>query len=210
MPAVAAPRDPARPAVVAPSPVARVPTRSAEPPPWAEEPIWDEEAPPGATITSREPAADAAPPVPPPAAPQPPVNFVPDEIGDRWAQLVTTMVEAGSIGALTRELAMQAQCLSFETQGERSVWRLRVERETLRAPGQRDKLQAALGALLQQNVLLELEPGVATDSPALRAAAERLRRQAEAEHLIHNDPLVQTLMQQFKTARIVPGSIKFH
>jgi DNA polymerase III subunit gamma/tau len=34
------------------------------------------------------------------------------------------------------------------------------------------------------------------------------RRQREAEAAIHNDPLVQELMSQFKNARIVPGSIK--
>jgi DNA polymerase-3 subunit gamma/tau len=59
-------------------------------------------------------------------------------------------------------------------------------------------------------VQLELEAGVASDTPAQRAGAERTRRQNEAEQIIHNDPLVQALMQQFKTARIVPGSVKFH
>jgi len=59
-------------------------------------------------------------------------------------------------------------------------------------------------------VRLDVEGGVAEDSPALRAAAERERRQLEAEQIIHNDPLVQALMAQYKTARIVPGSIKPH
>ena len=31
-----------------------------------------------------------------------------------------------------------------------------------------------------------------------------------AEELINNDPLVQEMMRQFKTARIVPGSVKPH
>ena len=50
--------------------------------------------------------------------------------------------------------------------------------------------------------------GSATDSPALRDAAERARRLAEAEQTIENDPLVRALMSQYKTARIVPGSVK--
>jgi DNA polymerase III subunit gamma/tau len=133
--------------------------------------------------------------------------FEPTPLGDRWAEVVAQMIEAGSIGALVRELAMQAQCLSA---GEDGVWRLRVERETLRAPAQRDKLQAALTALLGQPVQLEVEAGAATDTPAQRAAVERARRQNEAEQIIHNDPLVQALMKQFKTARIVPGSVKPH
>ncbi len=105
---------------------------------------------------------------------------------------------------------MQSQCLAAGREGDTAVWRLRTERETLRAPAQRDKLQAALAQLLKQPVRLELEAGVADDSPALRAAAERDRRQREAEQIIHNDPLVQALMAQYKSARIVPGSVKPH
>jgi DNA polymerase-3 subunit gamma/tau len=59
-------------------------------------------------------------------------------------------------------------------------------------------------------VQLEVEAGAATDTPAQRAAVERARRQSEAEQIIHNDPLVQAVMKQFKTARIVPGSVKPH
>jgi DNA polymerase-3 subunit gamma/tau len=105
---------------------------------------------------------------------------------------------------------MQAQCTAVVTQGDTLVWRLRIERETLRAPAQCDKLQAALAQSLGRPVRLEIEAGAADDSPALRAAAERERRQREAEQIIHNDPLVQALMSQYKTARIVPGSIKPH
>jgi len=57
---------------------------------------------------------------------------------------------------------------------------------------------------------LLVEAGVAEDSPQMRASAERERRQREAEQIIHNDPLVQALMAQYKTARIVPGSVKPH
>jgi DNA polymerase III subunit gamma/tau len=200
-PVVAAPAIPARPAVVAPAPVARAsaPVASSEPPPWLDAP-YDDEMPAPEPIVAREPE-----PVRPQAA-----AFVPTPLGDRWAQVVGQMVDAGSIGALVRELAMQAQCLAIDEQAQPPVWRLRVERETLRAPAQRDKLQAALSELLKHAVQLDIEPGVASDTPAQRAGAERARRQNEAEQIIHNDPLVQALMQQFKTARIVPGSVKPH
>jgi DNA polymerase-3 subunit gamma/tau len=138
------------------------------------------------------------------------VQPVRSELGDRWADLVDQMVQRGSISALARELAMQSQCVGVADEGPTAVWRLKVERETLRAPAQRDKLQAAMSQLLDQPVRLELDTGVADDSPALRAAAERERRQREAEQIIHNDPLVQALMAQYKTARIVPGSVKPH
>jgi DNA polymerase III subunit gamma/tau len=190
---------PPRPAVVAPPPVARASAPAAsEPPPWVDVP-YEDEAPP-TPIAVREPEP-----------PKPPVpTFTPTPLGDRWAQVVGQMNQAASIGALVRELAMQSQCLSINEAAKPPVWRLRVERETLRAPAQRDKLQAALSDLLQHAVQIEVEAGVASDTPAQRATAERTRRQNEAEQIIHNDPLVQALMQQFKTARIVPGSVKPH
>jgi DNA polymerase-3 subunit gamma/tau len=118
------------------------------------------------------------------------------------------MSAAGSIGALVRELAMQAECMAIDEQVTPTLWRLRVERETLRAAANCEKLQAALTGWLGRPVRLEVEPGAVEDSPARREAAERARRQAEAEQAIHDDPLVQALMAQYKTARIVPGSVK--
>ncbi|HZE92444.1 MAG TPA: DNA polymerase III subunit gamma/tau C-terminal domain-containing protein, partial [Rhizobacter sp.] len=140
----------------------------------------------------------------------PKAMLAPTALGDRWNDVVTRLAAAGSISALVRELAMQAQCVAIDGAGAASVWRLRVERDNLRTPAHCEKLQAALSDLLQHALRLDLEAGEVGDSPAQRAAAERARRQAEAEQIIHDDPLVQTLMQQFKTARIVPGSVKPH
>ena len=131
-------------------------------------------------------------------------------LGDRWAALIAQMVQAGSIGALVRELAMQAECIGFDAGTAPLRIALRVERETLRSAANVDKLQAALAQTLGKPVQLQVEAGVAEDSPARRDAAERARRQAEAEQIIHDDPLVQALMAQYKTARIVPGSVKPH
>jgi DNA polymerase III subunit gamma/tau len=128
--------------------------------------------------------------------------------GDRWYDVVRHMIEAGSIGALVRELAMQAQCLSIDENSLPMVWRLRVEREMLRAAAQVEKLQAALGELLNAAVRIEVEPGAAVDSPAGREQAQRDAAQRVAEQVIENDPVVRSLLNQFKGARIVPGSIK--
>ncbi|HEX6708094.1 MAG TPA: DNA polymerase III subunit gamma/tau [Albitalea sp.] len=182
-------------------PQAAAPARPAPiddtPPPWEEAPV-EVDVPSAPSRPSR---------IDPPAPAPTPVR---SELGDRWAQVVEQMVQQGSIAALVRELAMQAQCTAIAKDGATTVCRLRVERETLRAASQCDKLQAALAQLLGHAVRLEVEAGVAEDSPAMRAAAERERRQREAEQIIHNDPLVQALMAQYKTARIVPGSIKPH
>jgi DNA polymerase III subunit gamma/tau len=55
---------------------------------------------------------------------------------------------------------------------------------------------------------VDIEPGVAADSPALREARARAQALQAAEQAIQADPVVRDLMAQFKTARIVPGSIQ--
>ena len=199
------------PARSAAQPVARVaapvrviqPVARAEPPPWDEEaPFPMEEAPaPPASVTSR----------PGPAVhPDTSAELVRTPAGDRWSQVVQQLIQEGAITALPRELAMQAQCLDFVDEAGTVVCSLRVEREMLRAPAHKDKLQAALTQSLGRPVRLDVEAGACEDTPALRLAADRERRHREAEQIIHNDPLVQALMAHYKTARIVPGSIKPH
>ncbi len=130
--------------------------------------------------------------------------------GERWNALVHQMVDAGAIGALVRELAMQAQCVFIDEAAQPALFRLRVERENLRAAAQVEKLQTALGECLHVVVHVDALPGIAADSPARREQAERDRLQAQAEQVIHDDPVVRLLLSQYKGARIVPGSIKPH
>jgi DNA polymerase-3 subunit gamma/tau len=85
---------------------------------------------------------------------------------------------------------------------------VRVERENLRTPALRERLLAALAQAEGRAERLEIEAGAVVDTPAARDAVERDRRQAEAERVIQDDPLVKALMAQYKTARIVPGSVK--
>ena len=214
VPAPAAPVAVAMPAAVAAARasaarVAPVPTRlvaaSPEPPPWLDAGPDD-----GAVAL-----AAVAPPITAQAVAASPVvsaklGSVTTLAGDRWAAAAAAMNAAGSIAALVRELAMQAQCLAIDESATPPTWRLRVEREVLRSPAQRERLQAALAEHLGHAVAIDVAAGSADDSPALRDAAERERRQHAAEQVIQNDPLVRSLLAQFKTARIVPGSIKPH
>ena len=208
----------AQPAVVASAPVLRVATGPVEPPPWLDAPFEDEafaaqprSAPPAAAqfvaepdpVTFYAPAAAAE-------AEHGSGRLVPSVLGMRWAELVRQMNDAGLISAFARELATQAQCTAFDEAAPSLVCQLRVERETLRAAVHCDKLQAALGQVLQRAVRLEVDLGTAEDSPSKRDAAQRAQRQVEAEQIIHDDPLVRALMAQYKTARIVPGSVKPH
>ena len=206
----------AQPAAVASVPVLRVATGPVEPPPWLDAPFEDEvvaarpePAPQAAALFVAEPdlvafyapAADAE---------HGSGRLVPSALGARWAELVRQMNDAGLISAFARELATQAQCTALDEAAPSLVCQLRVERETLRAAVHCDKLQAALGQVLQRAVRLEVDLGAAEDSPSKRDAAQRAQRQVEAEQIIHDDPLVRALMAQYKTARIVPGSVKPH
>jgi DNA polymerase III subunit gamma/tau len=139
--------------------------------------------------------------------PEPITPAAPNDLNTRWAQHVQQLCDQGHLTALVRELAMQAQCIEMTANGSQRYWRLRVERESLRTPALRDKLQAICAEALGQAVSIELEAGVAQDSPAQRQNTQRVVQQAQAERTIHEDPLVQAILAQYKTARVVPGSI---
>jgi DNA polymerase-3 subunit gamma/tau len=208
----AGPAVPASRAAVSSAPattVAAAPPRAAPRVSATEPPAWLDEAP-----DEFEGAA--------PREPAPPLGLAvcstfaepgalqPTLLGERWAGIVAMLEQGQFISALVRELALQAELIE-QHDGAAPLWRLRVERESLRSAPLRDKLQAALAAALGITTLrLELEAGVAQDTPARRSAAEKQRRQQEAEQIIRHDPLVQDMLAQFKTARIVPGSIKPH
>jgi len=208
----------------APAPARAVPAQ--EPPPWADEPVPDDDygamAPAAAEFDAgpdeREPLrAERAAPVqdrgqrPAPAvasaAALPALSTT--AMGDLWADTLRPLVAAGSINALVRELALQAELLAVApADGGGRLWRLRIERETLRAPALAAKLAAALGSALAEPVQLDVVAGVPQDSIARRDAVAREAAQRAAEQAIHGDPAVQALMAQFPTARVVPGSIK--
>ncbi|HYJ96645.1 MAG TPA: DNA polymerase III subunit gamma/tau, partial [Burkholderiaceae bacterium] len=179
-----------------PAPSPSLPGASAEPPPWVDV------QPPEEAIVTAAPAVATAPAV------RAPPTLQPTELGDRWAALVQQMAQRGLIAALVRELAMQSQWIDESAGDTGALWRLRVERESLRTTALRDKLRAAVASVHGAPIELELLDGVPCDTPALREAAARARAQQQAEQTMTTDPVVRELMAQFKTARIVPGSIK--
>ncbi len=212
---------PALPTAVSAAPAARVAVAATRAPQAArsvtappEPPPWLEEAPPIEWMVSERAAVanTAAPSKPSVAASAPtaPSPFAATALGERWAAVVAMLAQRGLVSALARELAFQAELVAQE-EGAAPLWRLRVERESLASPALSEKLRGALAEALGIGTLrLEVERGATSDTPARRDAAERERRQAAAEVLIHNDPLVQEMLAQFPTARIVPGSIKPH
>jgi DNA polymerase III subunit gamma/tau len=126
----------------------------------------------------------------------------PDAHHDAWVAVVQQLLDADAITALTRELAVQSQCVE---QGAQHLT-LRVEQASLKSDAARDKLQAAFAALGRAEVLT-VELGPVIDSWSKRNQAKIAARQQAAEDLIVNDPLVIELQAQWG-AKIVPGSIK--
>ncbi|RTL45024.1 MAG: DNA polymerase III subunit gamma/tau [Burkholderiales bacterium] len=118
--------------------------------------------------------------------------------GAQWAERIAAVNLVG----MTGELARQAQALGCRTVDGREVWTLRVERESLRAPALVSKLEAAL------NARLEIEAGTAEDSIALRTVARAEAQQRAAEELAAHHPMTRTLLSQFPSARILPGSVQ--
>ncbi len=118
--------------------------------------------------------------------------------GTRWAERIAAL----NLPGMTGELARQAQALACATVDGREVWTLRVERESLRVPALVSKLEAALEAKL------DIEAGVAEDSIALRTVARAEAQQRAAEELAASHPMTRTLLSQFPSARILPGSVQ--
>lgn len=128
--------------------------------------------------------------------------LVPTEEGAFWQHTVQALIANDAINAMVRELALQSQLVARDT----DQWLLRVERESLNQPGNRDRLATALQGAGYE-VRLAVEIGRVTDSPARRNAAQAAERQLAAEKIIFDDSFVQTMMRDFG-AKIVPGSIK--
>ena len=210
---------PAAPAPAMPAP-ARAPAARASVPPWEDEPPgWDDIPPadenaPAAALPQDEPVPPA--PVAAPTATPAPLRPRPvqrDEVLDdplvtRWCDLFQRLSERALVNGLVRELAWQAQCIAIEPGAGSLRCVLRVERESLRQSGHRDRLQAAITELVGQPVTLEITPGAVTDSPSRRETQRRERAQHEAEGAITDDPMVQELLARYPGARIVPGSIR--
>lgn len=118
--------------------------------------------------------------------------------GALWAERIAAL----NLPGMTGELARQAQALGCKTVDGREVWTLRVERESLRQPTLVAKLEAALDARLA------IEAGVAEDSISLRTVARAEAQQRAAEDLAQQHPMTRTLLAQFPSARILPGSVQ--
>jgi DNA polymerase-3 subunit gamma/tau len=122
--------------------------------------------------------------------------------GDFWFDTVSSLLAAEAITAMTRELALQSQLVAKDE----SQWVLRLERESLNQPNNRDRLTVALNNA-GHAVSLVVEVGSVVDTPARRLLAAQAERQRQAEDTVMADPFVQTLMRDYG-GKIVPGSLQ--
>jgi DNA polymerase-3 subunit gamma/tau len=129
------------------------------------------------------------------------------ELADRWEGLVRALIESGQISGLARELAWQSSLTSVSSE-KAPVWSLTVEHDSLRIESVVQTLTLAMSSHLGSPVQLQVSLGATTDTPAQREAKRRQLRLQQAQALLADDKQVQALLGQFKTARIVPGSIK--
>jgi DNA polymerase-3 subunit gamma/tau len=92
---------------------------------------------------------------------------------------VRALVEAESITALVRELALQSQLVARDT----GHWILRVERESLNQPASRERLQNAL-AECGHAVKLAVEVGAGDRQPgaAQRGGCRRAPARGRSHH----------------------------
>jgi len=147
------------------------------------------------------------PPVPPVRSVLEPAHGASDGAAmERWCTWIAALVQAQSVSALVRELGLQAQCVSIDDAAQRLL--LKVRSESLASEALAAKLAEALNRHTGQNWVLQVSLGDVGDSLALRETRRRDRRQAQAEAMIRQDPLVQDLLAQFPGAQLVPGSVR--
>jgi DNA polymerase-3 subunit gamma/tau len=123
-------------------------------------------------------------------------------LGDDWAQLVQSLIDAEAITAVARELALQSQLLRKEAQ----VWHLAVEQASLTQPTAVERLTNALHAA-GHSVRLSLSVAPVIDSLAKRQAAAMNQRMQAAMAAMASDPYIRSLVEQYG-AREIPGSIR--
>jgi DNA polymerase-3 subunit gamma/tau len=188
-----------------PTPVP-IPSPAPQPEPLPQTQPAVPQAPAVIAIAVREQGEPSQRDRPQPYAPQaqeaPMVTGVQTPEGDFWFDTVSALLATEAITAMTRELALQSQLVAKdETQ-----WLLRLDRESLNQPNNRDRLTVALNNAGHAVTLL-VEVGTVVDTPARRLLAAQAERQRQAEDTIMADPFVQTLMRDYG-GKIVPGSLQ--
>lgn len=107
---------------------------------------------------------------------------------------------------VAQQLAMQAELISCDIDGNAVVFKVRVPIETWRTPGNVEKLTVALTERFGRAVRVDTELGAVWYTASAEAQAHREACQKAAEDTIANDPFVNSMIREFG-AFVVQGSI---
>ncbi|KAF3997977.1 DNA polymerase III subunit gamma/tau [Glaciimonas immobilis] len=135
-----------------------------------------------------------------------PFVYQPDpslEWDGNWPALAATLPVRG----VAHQLAQQSELLRFDSSGAAIQIYLRIPLETLRMPGNVEKLTVALTDRFGRPVRVETEIGNVRYTANVKAMEEQAERQRLAEETAKNDPFIQSMIREFGAA-IVPGSVK--
>ena len=142
------------------------------------------------------PAAAPAEPEPLPAA-QPATGLAAE-----WLDLFPRLGLSGMTGSIG------ANCSLIEAEGDNWLLHLDPGQSALFNATQQRRLNDALNQALRRTLNLRIEViKPEQETPAQAASRKRAERQRQAEQSIHDDPLVQQMIQQFG-ASIRPDSIE--
>ncbi len=119
-----------------------------------------------------------------------------------WAGLVDSL----NLRGMVKQLAVN--CTLQEKSASEMKLTLSKQNEQLLNPAMQKKLEEALCSCLQQKLKLHIELGEQqVESPAKTTERNHAERQQTAEDIIHQDPMVQALKDNFN-AEVVPNSVK--
>jgi DNA polymerase-3 subunit gamma/tau len=148
------------------------------------------------------PVQESPPPPPLPSAQQPLVADA--HAVAHWFDVVQALVQADSIHALVRELALQSQCQQCTEAG---AWHLQVENSALNHTGSIEKLLQALQQAGHAVKQLHVTVGAVADSPSRRLQQLAQQWQQQATQDVMADPFIQAINAQFG-GKMVPGSLQ--
>jgi len=119
-----------------------------------------------------------------------------------WHRLVAGL----GLGGVASQLASNCGLAGWD--GRRLALTLAPECQNLRVPSAEERLQGALAEVLGKELKMEIRISRPDrETPAQRQIWQDTRRQAQAEALMEDDPVVRSLRDEFD-ARWVPGSIE--
>ncbi|XOV79059.1 MAG: DNA polymerase III subunit gamma/tau C-terminal domain-containing protein [Aestuariibacter sp.] len=119
---------------------------------------------------------------------------------DTWSQLI----EQAGLTGLPKQIVLHS---NYHKDGDQVTLILNPEKKHLVNDANRQTIEEALGAVLQQNISVKIDVGEVKDTPySVQKAINRVRL-SHAKEVIHQDPNVHLMLQHF-AASVIEETIK--